>query len=76
MSVSPILTVEGKAEAGDVDPSKMSHEQIIELARHYREAVKVAFELRRLLDDANVVILKLQDQLKEYRRQDAAEDLD
>lgn len=65
MGTVPI--VKGEMESGDVDPSKLSHDDIIALARQYREAVGVIDQQRRLLDEANRVIMKLQDSLRELR---------
>jgi len=61
----PVPIVEGTAEGGDIDPSKMSHDDIREIARLYQAAVGEVTELRRLLDDANVVIMRLQENLRE-----------
>ena len=60
----PVPIVEGTAGGGEIDPSKMSHDDIREIARLYQAAVGEVTELRRLLDDANVVIMRLQEELQ------------
>ena len=61
----PVPKTEGEIESGDVNPDKMTPGDIVNLARQYREAVGIITEQRRLLDDANTVIMKLQESLRE-----------
>jgi len=65
MGTVPI--VKGEIESGPIDPSKMSHNDIQVLAEQYQEAVGVIDQQKRLLAEANRVIMKLQAALTELR---------
>ena len=67
MGTVPI--VEGTIEGGQVDPSKMSHTDIIGLAQQYQDAVGVIEQQKRLLHEANRVIMKLQAALRELKEE-------
>ena len=54
-------------ESGDIDPSRLTQADVIDLARKYREAVGVIDQQKRLIDEANRVIIKLQTMLQELR---------
>ena len=59
--------VEGTIEGGKIDPSKLTLNDITVLAEQYREAVGVIDQQKRLLAEANRVIMKLQAALTELR---------
>lgn len=65
MGTVPI--VEGEMESGKIDPSKLSLNDIAALAEMYEEAVGVLDQQRRLLNEANRVIMKLQAALTELK---------
>ena len=65
MGTVPI--VEGEIEGGPIDPSKMSHDDIRDLALRYREATKIIDQQKRLMAEANRVIMKLQAAIRELR---------
>lgn len=65
------LATEGTVEGGDIDPSKFTHADIIDLAKRYQDAVGVIDQQKRLLHEANRVIIKLQTILQELRNEPA-----
>jgi len=65
MGTVPI--VEGVVESGPIDPSKLSHADITDLAQRYQDAVGVIDKQRGLIAEANRVIMKLQDMLRELK---------
>jgi hypothetical protein len=65
MGTVPI--VEGTVEGGAIDPSKLTHKDIQDLAAEYQKAVGVIDQQQRLLKEANRVIMKLQAALTELR---------
>jgi uncharacterized coiled-coil DUF342 family protein len=65
MGTVPI--VEGTVEGGEIDPSKLTHDDITELANEYQKAVGVIDKQRKLINEANRVIMKLQTMLRELR---------
>lgn len=69
--------IEGTVEGSDVvDPSKMSHDDIQYLATQYRRSVEIIAEQRRLLSDANDVIMRLQKLVQELQHDQRVNDLD
>ncbi len=62
-----VPVVEGEIEGGPIDPSKMSHDDIRDLALRYREATKIIDQQKRLMAEANRVIMKLQAAIRELR---------
>ncbi len=65
MGTVPI--VEGTVESGEINPSKLTHDDIRDLAAEYQKAVGIVDQQRRLIDEANRVIIKLQDMLRELK---------
>lgn len=73
MSIVP--KVEGTVESGEVDPSKMSHADIKDLATKYQEAVAHVAEQQLLLVEASQIIIQLQAALRKLRgEQDETKD--
>jgi len=65
MGTVPII--EGTIEGGAVDPSKLTHDDIRDLAKRYQDAVGIIDQQKRLMAEANRVIMKLQAALRELK---------